>query len=383
VKAYKFKLYQSKRNRYLIGLILIAAQIFNHCIALHKRYYRLYGKHLNVYQLQKHITKLKKLPKYKHWNQLGSQAIQDIAQRIDKGYNLFFQNLKARKAKKTKRFVAPPSFKKSRKYKSFTLKQAGHRFLGGNKVRIGKKNFRFFKSRNIQGNVKTVTIKRDTVGDLWLIVTTDWEDISPEINPRNGNSIGFDFGLKTFLTGSDGSHFVSPEFFGRGQSKIRKAGQNLSRKQKKSKNRLKANLHLGRVHRKVANQRNDFHWKLANQITDKYDVICFETLNMDAMKRLWGKKISDLAFYSFLQKVEYLAKKKGKRVRFIDKWFPSSKMCHVCGCINESLELRDRQWTCDSCDNPHDRDLNAAINIHAVGTSTANGVTVRPTAMVG
>ena len=152
---------------------------------------------------------------------------------------------------------------------------------------------------------------------------------------------------------------------------------------RRSNNQRKALLNLARVHRKIANQRNDYHWKLANQITDKYDVICFETLNMDGMKRLWGKKISDLGFYSFLQKVKYLAKKKGKMVRFIDKWFPSSKMCHKCGCINESLELRDREWACDSCDTYHDRDLNAAINIHAVGTSTANGVTVRPATAVG
>jgi len=198
VKAYKFKLYQSKRNRYLVGLIFIAAQIWNHSIALHKRYYRLYGKHLNVYQLQKHITKLKKLPKYSHFNQLGSQAIQEVAQRIDKSYKLFFSNLLTRKTNKTKRFVSPPNFKKSRQYKSFTLKQAGYSFLGGNKVRIGLYTFKFFKSRSIQGNPKTVTIKRDRVGDMWLIVTTDWEDTQPGINPRNDNSIGFDFGLKTF-----------------------------------------------------------------------------------------------------------------------------------------------------------------------------------------
>ena len=263
------------------------------------------------------------------------------------------------------------------------LKQAGYEFLGGNKVRIGLHTFKFFKSRNTQGNVKTVTIKRDRVGDMWLIVTTDWEDTQPQINPRNGNSIGFDFGLKTFLTGSDGSRFESPLFFKRGLSKVRKANQQLSRKKKGSNNRRKANQYQARVHRKVANQRNDFHWKLANEITDRYNVICFETLNISAMQRLWGRKITDLGFYSFLQKVEYLAKKKGKIVRFIDRWFPSSKRCHVCGFLNQSLELRQREWTCESCDNHHDRDLNAAINIHRVGTSAHGGDTVRPTTMVG
>jgi putative transposase len=415
VKAFKFKLYQSKRNRYLTDRIRIAGQIFNHCIALHKRYYRLYGKSLSANKLKKHLTKLKRLQKHQHFNQLGSQAVQDVAERIDKAYKLFFSNLKARKANKTansptigncrqvsslsrsgvrpKRVVSPPNFKKSRKYKSFTLKQTGYKFLGGNRVRIGEKIFKFFKSRNIQGNPKTVTIKRDRVGDLWLIVTTDWKDgklahdtdcgqvcPSPEINPRCGNSIGFDFGLKTFLTGSDGTQYQSPLFFKRGIRKVKQANRNLSRKKKGSRNRIKANLHLARAHRKVANQRNDYHWKLANEITDKYDVICFEDLNLSAMQRLWGRKITDLGFYSFLQKVQYLAEKgPGKVIRFIDKWFPSSKMCHKCGCLN----LRDRQWTCDSCETAHDRDLNAAINIHAVGTSTAGVDTVRPAVAAG
>jgi len=177
--------------------------------------------------------------------------------------------------------------------------------------------------------------------------------------------------------------FFSPEFFKRGIRKIRRANRNLSRKKRGSNNRRKTNRNLARVHRKVANLRNDFHWKLANLITDKYDVICFENLNMGGMQRLWGRKITDLGFYSFLQKVQYLAKKKGKIVRKIDKWFPSSKMCHKCGCINESLELRDREWTCDSCDTTHDRDLNAAINIHAVGASTVGVDTVRPTVTAG
>ena len=106
MKTYKFKLYQHKRNRHLKRQINLAGIIYNHCIALHRRYYRLYGKTLNVYQLMKHITKLKRLPKYSHWNSLGSQAIQDIAQRIARGYTLFFRN-RERGIK-----ASPPSFKK-------------------------------------------------------------------------------------------------------------------------------------------------------------------------------------------------------------------------------------------------------------------------------
>ena len=98
MKTYCFKLYHAKRNKKLHKLINIAGIIYNHCIALHKRYYRLFGKSLNVYALQKHLTKLKKLEKYSHWKLLGSQAIQDITQRIDKGYKLFFRNQKHNRA---------------------------------------------------------------------------------------------------------------------------------------------------------------------------------------------------------------------------------------------------------------------------------------------
>lgn len=141
MKTYCFKLYQSKRNRKLHEAIDIAGQIYNHLIALHKRYYCLYGKHLNVYKLKKHITKLKKQKRFAFWNQLGSQAIQDIADRIERGYELFFRNRK--QGIKT----APPSFKKIRKYKSFTLKQAGYKLLEGNRIVIMGNVYEFLNGK--------------------------------------------------------------------------------------------------------------------------------------------------------------------------------------------------------------------------------------------
>ena len=94
MKTYCFKLYKAKRNRKLHKVINIAGIIYNHCIALHKRYYRLFKKSLNIYKLQKHLTKLKKIGKFSYFKEVGSQAIQDITQRIDRAYKLFFRNLK-------------------------------------------------------------------------------------------------------------------------------------------------------------------------------------------------------------------------------------------------------------------------------------------------
>jgi len=94
IKTYTFKLYRSKRNRHLHDDIYLAGKIYNHCIALHKRYYKIFGKYLPKATLQRHITKLKKTAKFSFWKALNSQAIQDITDRIDRGYNLFFRNLK-------------------------------------------------------------------------------------------------------------------------------------------------------------------------------------------------------------------------------------------------------------------------------------------------
>ena len=194
---------------------------------------------------------------------------------------------------------------------------------------------------------------------------------------KSGNSVGYDFGLKIYLTASDGDDIQSPEFFKRGINTIRVASKNLSRRKRGSNNRKKARLHFARQHRKIANQRHDFHFKLAHHITDKYDVIFLETLNLKGMKRLWGRKISDLAFSEFVKILSYIAQKKDKVVMTINPWFPSSKSCHQCEHVNADLELHQRIWHCPNCDTEHDRDRNAAINIHRVGASTLEGGDVR------
>ena len=139
VKTYCFKLYKAKRNKKLHKVINIAGIIYNHCIALHKRYYRLFKKSLNIYKLQKHLTKLKKIGKFSYFKEVGSQAIQDITQRIDRAYKLFFRNLKH-----TIR-TAPPSFTKIRKYNSLALQQADWKLLYRNINELHKQKTTNFK----------------------------------------------------------------------------------------------------------------------------------------------------------------------------------------------------------------------------------------------
>jgi putative transposase len=368
-RTYKYKLYRSKKDKYLHNRINIAGIIYNHCIALHRRYYRLYGKHLNQYKLMKHITRLKRLPKYAYWTEVGSQAIQDIVQRIEKAYQLFYRNLKH--GIKT----SPPGFKKVKKYRSITLKQSGWKLMGDNRIKFGKKVYKYSKSRELPKTIKTVTIKRDALGAFWLCFSVQEEIIVPD---RSGNNaVGFDFGLATFLVGSDNTCFHAPLYYHRLLDKLSQAQKSLSSKRKGSNNRNKARLNVVRIHQKIVNLRRDYFFKLAHELTDSYDHIFLEDLNLKGMQRLWGRKVSDLGHAAFVNILKYVALVKGKEVVFVDRFFPSSKTCHICGRLNKDLSLSDRIWTC-ACGATHDRDINAAVNILIEGASSIGLGAVRP-----
>jgi len=105
-------------------------------------------------------------------------------------------------------------------------------------------------------------------------------------------------------------------------------------------------------------------------MTNQFDVLCFETLSLKGMQRLWGRKVSDLAFGEFLQILEWVAKNKSKQVVYIEQWYPSSKTCNTCNHVLQSLDLSTRGWRCPSCQTVNGRDENAARNIQAVGAST-------------
>ncbi|ARV62138.1 transposase [Nostocales cyanobacterium HT-58-2] len=360
MKTLKFKLYNHKRNKHLKRMINASGVIYNHCIALHRRYYQMWGKHLSCAKLQAHIAKLRKRNPF--WQSVGSQAVQNICQRIEKAYQLFFKH--------NNKGVRPPGFKKVKKYKSFTLKQAGYKFLGGNRVKIGNRVYQFWKSREIQGTVKTLTIKRTPLGELFMVVVVD-NVVEPENKFKTGKIAGFDFGLRTFLTCSDGTTIESPQFLKQSLNTIKKASKQHSKKLKGSSNQERARKNLVRKYEDISNARRDWFWKLAHDLTNKFDVLCFETLSLKGMQRLWGRKISDLAFGEFLQIVEWVALKLGKQVLYVDQWYPSSKTCSCCGHFLEKLDLSAREWRCPSCHSLNGRDENAAKNICAVGASTA------------
>ncbi len=248
-----------------------------------------------------------------------------------------------------------------------TFTQAGYK-LEDNRIKINCIDtwFSFHKHRKITGEIKTITLKRDRCGDYWICFTCDNHNSSESI-AKTGKSAGFDFGLKTFLTGSDGSKIESPQFLNQSLNKLRTLNKSVSRKQKGSGNYYRAIRALSRQYRKVARQRTDWQWKLATDLCRRFDIIAIETLNLDGMKRLWGRKVSDLAFYQFVQLLEQKCAKHDRQFIQVGQWTPTTKPCNTCGHKNENLSLSDRQWTCSKCGSHHDRDINAAINIKQAG----------------
>jgi len=184
-------------------------------------------------------------------------------------------------------------------------------------------------------------------------------------NITSGKIVGIDFGLKTFLTLSDNTKVKSPQYYLKHLNQLKKLQKRLSKKIKGSNNYKKAKRKLSKLHQKVINARRDFFHKLANSLAKKYEYIAIEDLNIKAMQRLWGRKISDLAFSEFVSVLEY----KINLIK-IDRFYPSSKTCSNCGFVLERLNLKDRVWICSECKTEHDRDLNASINICRVGAST-------------
>ena len=348
---YKYRLYVNKHTEELSQLVTTATFVWNHIVRLYRRYYKLYGTNPSCTQMQKHIAKVAK--KNPYWNKMGSQSLQELCQRVETTYKMFFKKIGRGR----------PNTHNPYKSGSFMLKGKVGYSLNGNTITINKLKHTYkFKLTRQYGTVKNVHIKRDNLGYLWLIVTTE---VQPKLYDRLGNaSIGLDFGMKHFITTSDGEIIDSPETYKKSLKQLSKLNRNLSKKKSGSNSRKRSKRELAKLHERITNQRSDFQWKLAHDLCKHCSHIGIEDLNLKGMHRLWGRKISDLSYGEFVNKLLYISQKYGTSVVKIDRFSASSQLCHCCGYKNSGVKhLSIRTWVCPECDTVHDRDVNAAINI--------------------
>ena len=366
MKTYKYKIGNQSNTIRLGNLLDDMWQVHKYFHDWQRQRYKDRLPYANYNAMSGHLTELKKTT-HPHWRALPSQAIQCELKRIDAAYQRFFKKLGGK-----------PHIKPKHKFKSITFPGESGWKLKENRIRITLRKFEsgkwkpdripytFFKHREFHGKIANITIKRDTCGDYYLCITTDHRDT--ESLPTTGQSVGADFGMKNaYLTPSTGEKIQHPQSLKRSLKKLRGLNKVLSRKQKGSGGWWRAVLALARFHRYVANQRKDFHYKLATYLCEEFDVIVLETLNLDGMKRLWGRKVSDLAFYQFVEILEYKCAKHKRKFIQTSQWTATTKPCSDCGYQNNTLTLSDRQWICPECGIHHDRDINAAANILRAG----------------
>ena len=358
--TYTYKLYRTKRTAKLDAMLREACFVWNHALALQKRYYALFGKYIGAVRMQKHFAR--RIVR----TRLHSQTVQEILQRLDLSYKRFFLHASRR----------PPKFRKARDFSSIVYKQGGFK-LNGNVLVVNsiKQHFQFSFSRPYEGKVRQIRIKHSLLGEYYLYIVTD--AVAGSVShgkSRKGASVGMDFGLKTYLTLSDGSKVENPLFLKQGLNELRRKSRALSRCEKGSGHRRRKREDLERLHERIHNRRDDWQWKTCHELCSKYDTICIEDLNLLGMTHLWGRKVNDLAFGAFVQKLEHVASKYGSKVVKVDRFYPSSKTCSVCQYVNERLSLRDRHWVCPECGTSHDRDLNASVNILRQGIASSGSI---------
>lgn len=361
--SYKYKLYRTNKTKHLDRMLREACFVWNHALALQKRYYCLYHKYIGIGKMKAHFAKRI------HRNLLHSQTTQEILERLDTAYQRFFKRLAKR----------PPKFRKAKDFSSILFKQGGYS-LNGNVLTVNsiKKRFKFSLSRPYDGKVKTLTIKRSHLGEFFIVMVLDK---SPQSfgKSHNGASVGIDFGLKKYMTMSDGTTIDNPQFLKSGLRQLQRKSRNLSKCLPGSHNRERKRLDLGRHYEKVVNQRNAFQWQLAHQLCQQYDRIFIEDLQLTGMTALWGRKMADVAHGEFVLKLQYVATKYGVTVHKIDRFYPSSKTC-TCGYVNHGLQLHERTWICPECGTAHKRDLLAANNILRQGIAELESTSKTPSA---
>jgi len=232
-------------------------------------------------------------------------------------------------------------------------------------------------SRRFASSPSTITITKDRAGRYFVTLCLD-EQVTPM--PKTGESVGIDLGVSRLATLSTGERVANPQHLGRNLAKLGRMQRQLSRRHRGSGRWSRKRLAVARLHAHVADSRKDYLDKFTTSLVRRFDVLAIEDLNVRGMmaNHCLARAIGDAGLSTFRRMVTYKCLRYGKELKTVDRFFPSSKRCHRCGHVVETLPLSTREWDCPECGAHHDRDENAAINILAAGHAVpARGGTVR------
>jgi len=329
--------------------------LYNNSLAERKEVYKRDNNSINYYD---QANALREAKKTNEWLQnVHSQVLQDVLRRLDKSFQNFFQRVKNGEKH------GYPRFKSKDRFNSFTFPQSGFGIEEGKLILSKIGAIKLIQHREIpkEAIIKTCAIKRDV--DQWYVIfVVDLPDVEIE-KKEIKSSVGIDLGLNEIATLSNGEKVDNPRWLRESERKLAKEQRKLSRKKKGSQNRKKQKRIVGTVHRKIRNQRSDFHHKISKELVANYDLIVFEDLMVKNMMKnhFLAKSISDAGWNELVSFVSYKAAEAGKIVELVNP-NGTSQLCSRCGMeVKKSLAVRTHR--CPHCGLVMDRDKNAAINI--------------------
>jgi len=336
-------------------------------LAERKKIYEQYKDNKEELKKQKLPTPAKYKSEFEWLKEVDSHALCNAQMNLQSAYNNYFRDKK----------VGFPNFKTKHKNKNFYTTNNVDNFtsirIKNNKVRLPKLGFvKFIQHRKILDNqtIKSCTISKTPTGKYYISILVEYEqEINNITNINLNNVLGLDYSQHELYIDSLGKKANYPKYYSITLDKIKKEQRKLSKMKNESKNKNKQRIKVAKLYERVCNQRKDYLHKLSKTLTNNYDTIIIEDLNMQEMgKQLHlGKGVYDNSWGMFTNLLEYKLKNMGKQLIKIDKWFPSSKMCNECGEINHELQLSEREWVCRLCGSIIDRDYNAAKNIRDEG----------------
>jgi putative transposase len=347
MRAYRFRIYPSKKQEELLNTHLwLAKNLWNELLEHSKQTYKDFGYFPTKNTLQLIV---------KDYG-LYSQAQQEVAHRV---FNSVMRVFKLRKKGVECGF---PRFKSFDRMKSLLYPQYECGFWLDKKLRVTPfGEIAIKKHRAVTGEIKTLTLKRESCGKWFAIFSVETSKEVPKEN--KGEAVGIDLGLKTFATLSNGMRINNPRHFKKYEERLAFIQTKFSKKKKRSKNRNKAKIRVAKLYEKISDCRKDFLHKISTELVNDYSFIALEKLASQEMaEQHYGKSINDAGWNMFANFLAYKAEGAGCRVVFVDPK-NTSKMCSRCGNIRKDLSLRDRTYTCPECGLSTDRDLNAARNI--------------------
>ncbi len=370
-KAYKYRMYATEEQANILARTFGCCRfVYNWALRQRTDAFFQRGERLYYNQLAVMLTELKKQEEAAWLAFVSSVPLQQSLRHLDTAFRNFFEGR-----------AEYPTFHKKHAVQSATY--AANAFTwDGKQLTLAKMDtpLDIHWSRSLPKGCKptTVTLSKDCANRYFVSLLVE-EDIKHL--PVVKKQVGLDLGLKSMLITSDGHTYGNPKFFAKDEKKLAKAQRRHARAKKGGKNRRKAQLKVARIHARMADRRKDYQHKLSTQIIRENQVVCVESLSVKNMlqNHSLAKAISDVGWSEFIRQLAYKAEWYGRTLVRIDKWYPSSKRCFDCGHILDSLTLDVRHWICPECGVSHDRDINAARNILAVGlTASACGEMIRP-----